>query len=111
MRKTIVIIAVAAGVAALASSALAADAVKIGIVFPLTGNAASAGQASKAAVDLAAEIVNTAHPELKPLPLAETAGLPGLGGAKIELVSIDHQGDPAVGQNQTLRLITQDRVA
>jgi branched-chain amino acid transport system substrate-binding protein len=110
MRRTIGIIAITAGVCALAGAALAADAVKIGIVFPLTGNAASAGQASKAAVELAAEIVNTPHPELKPLPLAETAGLPGLGGAKIELVSIDHQGDPTVGQSQTLRLITQDRV-
>ena len=90
--------------------ARAADPVKVGVLFPLTGNAAAAGQASKAAVELAAEIVNNAHPELKGLPLAETAGLPNLGGAKIELVGADHQGNPSVGQNQTLRLITQDKV-
>jgi len=96
---------------ALAAPILAAEPVKIGILYPLTGNAASAGQASKAAIELAADIVNNAHPELKPLPLAESAGLPNLGGAKIKLVSVDHQGDPTVGQSQTLRLITQDKVA
>src|SRR5229473_2849111 len=69
---------------ALAAPILAAEPVKIGILYPLTGNAASAGQASKAAIELAADIVNNAHPELKPLPLAESAGLPNLGGAKVE---------------------------
>src|SRR5208283_3383965 len=44
-------------------------------------------------------------------PLAATAGLPGLGGAKIELDEADHQGNPQVGQQQTVRLITQDHVA
>src|SRR5580698_8774187 len=60
---------------------------------------------------VAAAIVNTAHPELKNLPLGPTAGLPNLGGAKIELDEADHQGNPQVGQQQTLRLITQDHVA
>ena len=96
--------------AALAPSAFAADAIKIGVIYPLTGNSAPSGQAGKAAVELGAEIVNNAHPELKPLPLAESAGLPNLGGAKIELINVDHQGDPSVGQSQTLRLITQEHV-
>jgi branched-chain amino acid transport system substrate-binding protein len=94
-----------------ASSAHAAGPVKIGVIYPLTGNAASAGQSARDAVHLGAEIVNDAHPELKNLPLAATAGLPGLGGAKIELDEADHQGNPQVGQQQTLRLITQDHVA
>lgn len=81
------------------------------MIYPLTGNAASAGQSAKDAVDIAADIVNTAHPELKNLPLGPTAGLPNLGGAKIELDEADHQGNPQVGQQQTLRLITQDHVA
>jgi branched-chain amino acid transport system substrate-binding protein len=84
--------------------------VKIGVLFPLSGNAASAGNSAKAAVELATEIVNGAHPELKGIPLAETEGLPGLGGAKIELVIADHQGNPSVGQSQALRLITQEKV-
>jgi branched-chain amino acid transport system substrate-binding protein len=96
--------------AALACPAQAADTVKIGVIYPLTGNAAPAGNSAKDAVELGVEIVNGAHPELKGLPLADTAGLPNLGGAKIEMISADHQGNPAVGQNQTLRLITQDKV-
>src|ERR1043166_4849083 len=97
-------------VSALAVPALAADSVKIGVIYPLTGNAAPAGNSAKDAVELGVEIVNNTHPELKGLPLAETAGLPNLGGAKIEMVSADHQGNPSVGQNQTLRLISQDKV-
>jgi branched-chain amino acid transport system substrate-binding protein len=104
-------IAAALLAATLAAPAHAADAVRIGVIYPLTGNAAPAGQAAKAAVELGAEIVNTPHPGLTGLPLAEGAGLPNLGGAKIELVNVDHQGDPSVGQSQTLRLITQERVA
>src|SRR5947199_10304786 len=83
----------------------AADAVKVGVIYPLTGNAASAGASAKDAVELGTQIVNNAHPELAPLPLAESTGLPNLGGAKIELVNVDHQGNPQVGQSQTLRLI------
>src|SRR5947209_16523479 len=95
---------------ALAVPAHAAEPVKIGVIYPLTGNAASAGASAKDAVELGAEIINNAHPELPGLPLAATAGLPNLGGAKIALISADHQGNPQVGQNQTLRLITQEKV-
>ena len=107
-RACIVAVVLAATTAVPAS---AAGTVKIGVIYPLTGNAASAGQSAKDAVDLGAEIVNTAHPELKALPLGATAGLPNLGGAKIELDEADHQGNPQVGQQQTLRLITEDHVA
>jgi branched-chain amino acid transport system substrate-binding protein len=93
------------------SPARPAENIKIGVIYPLTGNAASAGQSAKDAVNLGAEIVNTAHPDLKALTLGATAGLPNLGGAKIELDEADHQGNPQVGQQQTLRLITQDHVA
>jgi len=91
--------------------AQAAETVKIGAIYPLTGNGAAAGQSAKDAVEIALEIVNGAHPELKGIPLADTAGLPNLGGAKIELINVDNQGTPAAGANQTLRLITQEKVA
>jgi len=111
MKKPWTVLSVALSVAVLAvGPAWAAENVKIGVIYPLTGNAASAGQSAKDAVNLGAEIVNTAHPELKALPLGATAGLPNLGGAKIELDEADHQGNPQVGQQQTLRLITQDHV-
>jgi branched-chain amino acid transport system substrate-binding protein len=94
---------------AITIQAHAAD-VKIGVIYPLTGNAASAGQSAKDAVELGVEIVNRGYPELKAMPLGATVGLPNLGGAKIVLVLADHQGNPQVGQQQTLRLITQDQV-
>jgi branched-chain amino acid transport system substrate-binding protein len=109
MRRMLIAVASAA-VLGFAGLAGAEETVKIGILMPLSGNAASAGQQSKAAIELAAEIVNGAHPELGDLPLAKTAGLPGLKGAKIELVVADHQGNPSVGQSQALRLITQEHV-
>src|SRR5262249_54428110 len=90
--------------------ATAVDPVKIGILWPLTGNAAAAGQASKAAAEIAAEIVNNKHPELSNIPLAATAGLPNRGGDKPELVSVAHQGVRATAQQLATRLITQDKV-
>src|SRR3954451_18326021 len=99
-----------AGALLAAPLAQAADAVKIGILWPLTGNAAAAGQAAKAAAEVAQDIVNNAHPELKGIPLADTAGLPNMGGAKLELVFVDHQGNPSLAQQLALRLITQDKV-
>jgi branched-chain amino acid transport system substrate-binding protein len=84
--------------------------VKIGGIYPLSGNAASAGVHAKAAIETALEIINNAHPELGSLPLAQNAGLAGLGGAKVEVVFADNQGSPAVGQNQALRLITEEKV-
>jgi branched-chain amino acid transport system substrate-binding protein len=93
-----------------AGSASAQQTVKIGAIYPLSGNAASAGNFAKAALELGAEIVNNAHPELKDIPLAAGTGLPGLNGAKIEVVFADNQGTPAAGQNQTLRLITEEKV-
>ncbi len=103
------LIAAAALTVCAAVSASAAD-VKIGVIYPLTGNAASAGQSARDAVHLGAEIVNTAHPDLKNLPLGNAGGLPNLGHAKIVLDEADHQGNPQIGQQQTLRLITQDHV-
>ena len=97
--------------AALAGPVSAQDkTVKIGAVFPLSGNAASAGVHAKAAIETAMDIINNAHPELGNFPLAKDAGLPGLGGAKVEVVFADNQGSPATGQNQTLRLITEEKV-
>src|ERR1700758_2387942 len=95
----------------LAASASAQDkTVKIGAVFPLSGNAASAGVHAKAAIETAMDIINNAHPELGNFPLAKNAGLAGLGGAKVEVVYADNQGSPATGQNQALRLITEEKV-
>jgi branched-chain amino acid transport system substrate-binding protein len=96
--------------AALSGAAFAQDTVKIGAIFPLSGGAASAGVHGKAAIETAVDIINNAHPELGNFPLAKSAGLAGLGGAKVEVVFADNQGSPATGQNQALRLITEEKV-
>ena len=89
-------------------SALAADKVlKIGVVFPLTGPVATAGQRCVAAVETAAEVINNTHPEFN-VPLAAQAGI--LGGTKIELVVADHQGKPDVGKSEAERLFNQEGV-
>jgi len=96
---------------ALTGTASAQDkVVKIGAIYPLSGNAASAGVHGKAAIETAIDIINNAHPELGNLPLAKNGGLAGLGGAKVEAIFADNQGSPAVGQNQALRLITEEKV-
>ena len=113
MRKSSAIVAAAAAVAVtlISTSAVnAAGTVKIGILWPLTGNAAAAGQASKAAAEVAADIVNNKHPELGNLPLAASEGLPNQGGARLELTFVDHQGNPSLAQQLATRLITQDKV-
>ena len=89
----------------------AADTVKIGAPYPLTGGAASAGVAVKQAIEVAVDIINNPHPELPQIPLAPTEGLPGLGGRKVEVIFADHQGSPAIAQSEALRLVTQDKVA
>ncbi len=99
-----------AAAAIAATTARAAETVKIGVLMPLTGNAAAAGQAAKAAIEVAADIVNNAHPELGNLPLAATAGLPDLGGAKLDVIFVDHQGNPSTAQQLATQLITQDKV-
>jgi branched-chain amino acid transport system substrate-binding protein len=100
------------GTSLLAVPALAQSggAVRVGATYPLSGAVASAGTALCDALEVAVDIVNNPHPELGKLPLAATAGLPGLGGRKVEVVFADHQGNPAVAQSQTVRLITQEKV-
>ncbi len=82
--------------------------VVIGVLYPLSGNAAQVGQDSVAALKAAVDIINNGTK--LPLPLAKGGGLPNLGGAKIRLVIVDHQGKPATGQSEAERLITQERV-
>src|SRR5712692_2584094 len=82
--------------------------VVIGVLYPTTGPTAQAGIDSKVAAELAVEIVNGKH-DLD-LPLARTEGLPNLGGAKMRLIVVDHQGKPELGQSEAERLITQEKV-
>lgn len=110
-KHALTLLAAAAVTAVFAAGASADDkVVKIGAIFPMTGGAASAGIHAKFAIEVALDIINNAHPELGDFPLARNAGLAGLGGAKVEVSFADNQGSPATGQNQALRLITEEKV-
>jgi branched-chain amino acid transport system substrate-binding protein len=86
--------------------------VVIGAAYPLSGAASPAGLDSKAALELAADVVNTPGPLAgSKLLLSDGKGLPNLGGAKVRAVITDHQGDPARGQGEAERLVTQEKVA
>jgi branched-chain amino acid transport system substrate-binding protein len=82
--------------------------VVIGVMYPLSGNAAQVGVDTVNAVKLAADIVNANH-DIN-VPLGKGEGLPALGGAKIRLIIVDHQGKPDLGQSEAERLITQEKV-
>jgi branched-chain amino acid transport system substrate-binding protein len=84
--------------------------VKIGVVYPLTGAAASTGAELKNALELAADVVNSGAKGIPGLPFSAGGGLPNLKGAKIKLVFADHQGSPQIGATETERLITQEKV-
>ena len=102
----------ALAVLGVAMGASAQQPVKIGVIYPLSGNSASAGNYSKMAIEVGADVINNGNAELaKIMPIAKGGGLSGLGGAKIQLIFADNQGTPAAGQNQALRLISEEKVA
>lgn len=89
----------------------AADEIIVGALYPLTGAQAPTGADLKNGVELAAEIINNAYPDIN-MPMAKEAGLPNFGGAKIKVVYADHQAAPEKGMSEAERLyIGQNAVA
>ncbi len=80
-------------------NANAADAVKIGAIYALTGPGAVAGGDGMRGAELAISELNAA------------GGLKNHGGAQIELVKGDSQSKPINAVGETERLINQDKVA
>jgi branched-chain amino acid transport system substrate-binding protein len=93
----------------LSPPALAQEEIRIGVIYPLTGAAASTGLELKNALELAADLINNGTKGLN-LPLTTTGGLPNLKGAKIKLIFGDHQGNPQTGATEAERLISQEKV-
>ncbi|MCK4433181.1 MAG: ABC transporter substrate-binding protein, partial [Methanomicrobia archaeon] len=83
--------------------------IKIGCIWPLTGDLAAYGAANKRALELAVEIINNKYPDLN-LPLAASEGLPNLGGAKIKLIWGDSRGTPEEGRSAAEYLIINEEV-
>ena len=108
MKKLLKVICLSLLLFSFTSLACAQDEIRIGVLFPLTGPLASTGQGLLEGAKLAADIVNTKN-NLN-MPLAKTAGLPNLKGAKIKIIPGDHQGKPEIGMAEAERLITQEKV-
>ncbi len=95
---------VAAGVAACGSSGDSgggggASEIKIGTLYPVSGDLAKLGDQCLSGVKLAVEEINAA------------GGIKSMGGAKITLVEADSQGKPDVAISEVERLVQQDNVA
>lgn len=80
------------------------DDVRIAGLWPLSGSNATQGNDVLHGAELAVEIVNGVHTDVA-LPLAAEAGLPGLDGARLTLVTGDTQGKPEVGASEVDRLV------
>ncbi|PYM63325.1 MAG: Leu/Ile/Val-binding protein [Candidatus Rokuibacteriota bacterium] len=112
MRKTVVLALGLAVLAILTGPALAQQKeVVIGLLYPLSGPTASAGIDEKHVFELFADMVNGKEPMLPGPFYQKLKGLSGFsGGARLRLVFVDHQGKPDIGQAETERLITQEKV-
>ena len=85
--------------------------VVIGLLYPLSGPTASAGVDEKHVYELFADMVNGKEAMLPGAFYQKLKGLSGFaGGARLRLIFVDHQGKPDVGQAETERLITQEKV-
>jgi branched-chain amino acid transport system substrate-binding protein len=91
------------------TSVMAAQEIKIGVVLPLSGGLASTGRLLRIGVELAAEIVNSKMSGID-IPMAGWEGIPGLQGAKIKLIFMDHRSDPARGADLAKQLILDQKV-
>jgi branched-chain amino acid transport system substrate-binding protein len=91
------------------AGALAQKTIKIGVIYPLTGGAAAAGRELRAGAELAAEIANNAMTHID-MAMAKNEGIKALGGAKIELIFKDHEGNPTLGADLAKKLILDDKV-
>ena len=111
MRRTVIQAMLVAAVGmGFGAAARAQQEVKIGVIYPLTGAAASTGAELKNALELAADIINNGAKGIPDVPFSAGGGLPALKGAKIKLVFADHQGNPQTGATEAERLISQEKV-
>jgi branched-chain amino acid transport system substrate-binding protein len=86
----------------------AAETVKIGVLYPLTGGAAAEGRELRAGAEIAVEIANNVMPV--DMDMAKRGGITSLKGAKIELIFKDHEGNPTLGADLAKKLILDDKV-
>ena len=93
----------------LPSGVMAEKVIKIGAIYPLTGGAAAAGRELRAGAELSAEIANKVMADIN-MTMAKNAGIKSMGGAKIEIIFKDHEGNPTLGADLAKKLILDDKV-
>lgn len=74
------------------------DSVNIGVLLPMSGDAAVMGEKQKAAIEMFFEDYN------------EAGGIESMGGAKVNLIFADTTGKAEVGVTEMERLINQENV-
>ncbi|MFH0823336.1 MAG: ABC transporter substrate-binding protein [Pseudomonadota bacterium] len=89
--------------------AIAAEEIKIGVLYPLTGGAAAEGKELRDGAELAVKIANNVTSGVD-MAMAKNDGIKSLGGAKIKLLIQDHQGNPQLGADLAKKLIQDDKV-
>lgn len=85
------------------------ETIKIGFLAPLSGPSANLGQQTVWAAQMVTDIVNGEHPDLD-IMLADSVGIPNMGGAKIELIVADTKGEPQTAVSEAKRLISEEGV-
>jgi branched-chain amino acid transport system substrate-binding protein len=88
---------------------MAEKVIKIGAIYPLTGGAAAAGRELRAGAELAVKIANEVMADIN-MTMAKNAGIKSMGGAKIEIIFKDHEGNPTLGADLAKKLILDDKV-
>ncbi len=94
-RYALLVCALALAVGMSVSGAWGQEALKVGIVLPLTGDQAKFGEIEKQSFDIALEEIN---------------GDGGVNGKKLQLLIEDDTGRPDVGRSAAEKLITKDKV-
>ena len=81
-----------------ATTAFAAEPIKVGVILPLSGPTATIGQYAREGIEFIVDRVNA------------NGGIKSLGGAKIVLVIADSRGQPETGMSEAERLILREKV-
>jgi ABC-type branched-subunit amino acid transport system substrate-binding protein len=114
-RLPLVVSAVALALAAVVALAIGGGpsppaAVKVGAIYSLSGAGGEAGKEALDGAQFAVEYVNGVDDPQSTLPLKAGGGLPGLDGAKLELVRANVGSDRCKSQPAFNRLVDRDAV-
>jgi branched-chain amino acid transport system substrate-binding protein len=84
---------------------------KIGLLAPLKGSTGPAGIEAQRGAQLAADVINGLNPSI-PLPFAAAAGIPGIGGGQVKIVTADASGpEPqAIAGTAVNKLVSEEGV-